>query len=279
MTQAQSTRPLRVSILIAIVAVSFSFMACIELDPPAEDHTPVAPDDGWKTLFNGRDLTGWTPKIKGHEIGVNYADTFRVEDGLLKVVYKDYEGDFDRRFGHLFYEHEYSSYVLELQYRFTGDQVPGGPGWALRNNGIMIHGQSLATMQKDQDFPVSIEVQLLGGDGEKERHTGNLCTPGTHVEMKGKLIKRHCIDSNSATFHGDQWVSIRIEVRGNESIKHIINGEVVLEYEKPQLDERDANAQSWIEKRGGDKMLGGGSISLQAESHPCEFRFIRLKQL
>lgn len=234
-------------------------------DPPAEN---------WIQLFNGKDLTGWTPKIRFHDAGENYADTFRVEDGLLKVGYQGYD-KFDETFGHLFYNDDFSHYRLRVEYRFVGDQCPGGPGWAIRNSGVMIHGEQPQTMGKDQDFPASIEVQLLGGNGVDPRTTANLCTPGTNVVMNDELVKRHCTSSTSKTYDGEQWVTVEIEARGNKSIKHIIDGEVVLEYSKPQLDPRDEHAKSLSEQMGG-LMLDGGSISLQSESHPVEFRKVEL---
>ena len=155
------------------------------------------------------------------------------------------------------------------------EQCEGGPGWALRNSGIMVHGEKPEDMAQDQDFPVSIEVQLLGGDGKNKRTTSNLCTPGTNVEMDGKLFKPHCTKSSSKTYHGPQWVTAEIEVRGNEVIKHLLDGEVVLQYTKPQLDDRDSHAKELAEK-AGTKMLGGGTISLQSESHPVHFRKVEL---
>ena len=158
-----------------------------------------------------------------------------------------------------------------------GDQTPGGPDWAFRNSGIMIHSQSPESMRKDQEFPVSIEVQLLGGNGKDERPTGNVCSPGTHIVMDGELITQHCNPSSSKTYHGDQWVSVEVEVHGNESIRHIINGETVLVYEKPQLDDRDPDAKRLIQN--GNRMLREGYIVLQAESHPVQFRNIELLPL
>ena len=231
----------------------------------------------WISLFNGKDLTGWTPKIAGYELGDNYGNTFRVEDGVLKVAYDRYE-KFDDKFGHLFYKDSFSHYRIRLEYRFVGEQTPGGPDWALRNSGIMVHCQPPQTMTKDQSFPVCIEVQLLGGDGTHERSTGNLCTPGTHIVMNDKLVTQHCIDSSSKTYHGDQWVTAEVEVHGNGLIRHIINGQVVLEYGEPQLDESDADAQRLL-KAGADKMVREGYISLQAESHPVEFRKIEILPL
>jgi len=239
----------------------------------AED---AACQDEWIPLFNGKNLDGWKVKITGYELGDNFGNTFRVEDGILKVAYDQYDR-FDGKFGHLFYEQPFSSYVLRLEYRFVGEQTPGGPGWAFRNSGIMVHGQSPESMRKDQDFPVSVEVQLLGGDGSHERSTANCCTPGTHIVMDKKLVKRHCNSSNSKTYHGDQWVSVEVEVRAGESIKHVVEGETVMEYTHPQLDETDPDARKLI--KDGDKILRGGSISLQAESHPLEFRKVELRKL
>ncbi len=239
----------------------------------ADDETK---SEKWVQLFNGKDLTGWKVKITGHELGDNFGDTFRVENGVLKVVYDGYE-KFDGRFGHIFHESEFSSYRLRVEYRFTGEQVPGGPGWAFRNSGIMAHGQTPESMGLKQKFPASIEVQLLGGPGKGTRHTGNLCTPGTNVVMRDKLIRRHCTNSRSKTYHGDQWVTAIVEVRGN-SVKHIINGETVLEYIDPQLDERDPDAKKLL-AAGKPKMLRRGTISLQSESHPIEFRKIEILEL
>lgn len=230
----------------------------------------------WLQLFNGKDLQGWKVKIRGYDLGENFGNTFRVEDGTLKVVYDQYD-QFNRRFGHIFYETPFSNYILRVEYRFVGKQVPGGPGWAFRNSGIMIHGQSPESMKKDQDFPVSIEVQLLGGHDKGKRPTANVCTPGTHIVIDGKLIKRHCNSSSSRTYRGDQWVTVEVEVHGNKLIKHIIDGKTVMEYTQPQLDENDPLARPLI--KNGETMLYGGSISLQSESHPVEFRKVELKKL
>jgi len=230
----------------------------------------------WKKLFNGRDLTDWKIKIAGHELNDNYKNTFRVKNGNLIVSYDDYD-QFKNEFGHIFFREKFSQYILRAEYRFVGDQVPGGPEWAYRNNGIMIHCQNPESMSIDQEFPVSIEVQLLGGNGEDERRTGNVCTPGTHIMMDGQLITNHCISSNSKTYHGDQWITVEVEVHGNTVIKHRINGEVVLEYNNPQLDEEDPDSKKLI--KDGHKMLSEGYIALQAESHPIEFRKIEILNL
>ncbi len=239
----------------------------------------AAAEQEWIQLFNGRDLDDWVIKIKSYDLGDNHGDTFRVEDGLLKVSYDQYEGRFRGRFGHIFYKEPFSHYVLRVEYRIVGEQYPeGAPGWALRNSGVMIHGQAPETMEKNQDFPVSAEVQLLGGDGTNERPTANLCTPGTNVVLDGKLHLDHCKNSASKTYHGEQWVTVEVEVHGNGIIRHKIDGETVIEYSQTQLDDRDKYAKKMLDG-GADKMLSGGTISFQSESHPIEFRKIELRKL
>jgi hypothetical protein len=277
MTKRQhSTKHLYLIMVYSHIALAILCCAMITTLSSCAVKQDSASKSNWITLFNGKNLEGWKVKITGHELNDNYGNTFRVENGILKVSYDQYD-KFDGKFGHLFFEEKFSHYALRLQYRFVGDQTPGGPGWAFRNSGIMLHCQSPESMTKDQDFPVSIEAQLLGGNGKDERSTGNLCTPGTHIVMDGQLVTTHCISSDSETYHGDQWVTMEVEVHGDSVIRHSINGQVVLEYERPQLDENDADARKLIVN--GEKLLGEGYISLQAESHPVEFRKVEIHPL
>lgn len=218
----------------------------------------------WVSLFNGSDLDGWTPKVTGYELGENPGAIFRVEDGVLRVSYDAFE-TFEKQFGHLFFDQPYSHYRFRMEYRFVGEQSPGGPGWAYRNSGIMIHGQTAESMGLDQEFPTSIEVQLLGADPGGTRSTGNLCTPGTKFILDGEVIDAHCVNSTSESYPGDQWVQVEILVLGSEEIVHTINGQEVMRYQQPQLD--------------NGVLLESGSISLQAESHGCEFRNIEIMPL
>ncbi len=231
----------------------------------------------WQPLFNGKDLTGWTAKIRGHELGDDPYRTFRVEDGLLTVSYENYDA-FDNRFGHLFYERPFESYELHVEYRFIGDQVTGGAGWAFRNSGVMFHSQDPKSMGLDQDFPISIEAQLLGGNGTATRTTLNLCTPGTHVTMDGKLFEQHCVNSSSETYHGDGWVTVELIVRGHGKIEHVIEGRTVLEYSQPIVGGGMVNGHDPAGKQDGTR-LTGGYISLQSESHPIQFRQVLIREL
>jgi hypothetical protein len=231
----------------------------------------------WIQLFNGKDLNDWAVKIKGYPLNENYGNTFQVKNGNLTVNYDQYKA-YEEKYGHIFYKKKFSAYLLELEYRFVGQQVAGGPGWALRNSGAMLHGQAPETMGLNQDFPISLEMQLLGGDGQHERHTANLCTPGTNVVMNGKLFTPHCVDSNSKTYHGEQWVRAGALVLGDSIIHHIVEGDTVITYHKPQMGGGNANnLQPGVMKEGA--LLREGSISLQSESHPVEFRKVALFDL
>ena len=234
-------------------------------------------EEEWTKLFNGQDLDGWDVKINGYDLNDNFGDTFRVEEGVLKVSYDQYES-FESRFGHLFYRRNFSHYRLRVEYRFVGDQVVGGPAWGFRNSGIMVHSQSAQSMKKNQDFPISIEVQLLGGTDAPGRTNLNFCTPGTHMEIDGRLFTDHCLSSSSKALQGDRWVTVEVEVLGDASIQLFHEGVMVLSCRRPQIGGGVVHNYEESVKVDG-KMLREGFISLQAESHPIEFREIELLNL
>jgi hypothetical protein len=238
----------------------------------------VTADARWVELFNGQNLDGWIPKIRGEEAGQDAARTFRVKDGRIVVAYDDYE-KFADRFGHLFFEKPYANYRLQLEYRFVGGQAPGAPEWAFKNSGVMLHSQAPFTMPAAQDFPISIEVQFLGGRGDgKARPTANMCSPGTHIVYQGVFTDTHCIPSAAGTFHGEEWVQIEVRVEEDRVVEHRVNGEQVMVYgglttgggvvsgHRPELKPEGAP-------------LKQGYIALQSEGHPIEFRNIRLLDL
>lgn len=260
--------PPRATLLATVIVLASATAARGQAAPDLKD---------WIQLFDGKDLAGWDVKITGRDLNDNWGTTFRVEDGLLKVRYDQYDA-FDGRFGHLFYRQPFSHYALVVEYRFVGDQAPGGPDWAVRNSGIMVHAQSARSMGRDQDFPISIEVQLLGGADSAERPTANLCTPGTHVVMDGALFTTHCVNSRSRTYHGDQWVRVEVLVLGDSLIRHVVDGETVLEYAKPQIGGGTVSGFDPAVKQDG-KPLTEGYIALQSESHPIDFRKVELLNL
>ncbi len=236
-----------------------------------------AADDGWKPLFNGKDLSGWTIKIAKRPLGENHADTFRVEDGILKVHYDKY-GKFDMQFGHLYTNQAYSNYILRLEYLITGKALDDAPHWGKLNSGVMVHSQSPLSVRLDQGFPVSMEVQFLAEKATAGTQTGNAVSPGTNLEIGGRLVTDHIIDSKSKLYPLDQWVKVEVEVHGNREIIHRIDGAEVLRYQRPQLDPTDEDARRLL-AAGAPLQLSFGHIALQAESQPIWFRNIEIKQL
>ena len=236
-------------------------------------------DEDWIELFNGQDLDDWTVKIRGYPTGENYANTFRVEDGLMTVSYDEYEGDYNDRFGHIFYKEPFSHYRVLVEYRFVGEQAPGAPEWATRNSGVMLHSQDPHTMPDGQDFPISIEAQFLGGlsDG-KPRPTANICSPGTHIEYQGKFEETHCINSASPTLDGDQWVTVEVLVLGSDKVVHYVNGDAVMEYANLTFGGGVVSGHKPEMKPDGEP-LTSGYISLQSESFPIQFRRVAVLNL
>ncbi|MCJ7468497.1 MAG: DUF1080 domain-containing protein [Maribacter sp.] len=233
----------------------------------------------WVPLFNGKDLDDWTVKVHHYDVGDNYADTFRVEDGIVKVRYDKYDGQFNDRFAHLYYNKPYSYYHLVVEYRFVGDLYPGAPVYTLKNSGVMFHSQDPKTMPKEQNWPISVELQLLAGIKEGEpRPTGNMCSPGTDVVYEGKIDPRHCINSSSKTYFGDQWVRAEAIVLGDSLITHIVNGDTVLQYSKPQIGGGVVEGFDPLQKKDG-QLLKEGFIALQSEGQPVDFRLVEIKNL
>jgi enterochelin esterase family protein len=266
--------------LLALGTLFAFLLTAAHAQTPAPAVNPDADKEDWIVLFNGKDLKGWTPKIAKHEVGDNYGNTFRVENGMLEVRYdKDKYKAFDGQFGHLFYKDPFSYYRLVVEYRFVGQQAPGGPAWALRNSGAMLHSPDPRTMPRDQTFPISIEGQLLGGNSDgKTRSTANMCSPGTEIVYQGTLYKDHCLNSTSPTFDGEQWVRAEFVVHGSGTITNYVNGQKVLEFEMPQFGGGVVDNYDATTKPDG-KLMDSGYISLQSESHPIDFRKVELLNL
>ena len=251
----------------SFLLLSLVLMSCFT-DPKEEKE--------WQYLFNGNDLSDWGIKIKNHEFGENYNNTFKVDGNVLKVSYEEYQS-FEEKFGHIFYmKKKYKNYHLSLEYKFSGNHLQGAPAWSVKNSGIMLHCQDPKTMLLDQDFPVSAEVQLLGGLGEGNRTTANICSPGSDVDINGKLAKAHCNSSNSKTFHSDDWVKVEVIVRSNQLIKHIVENDTVLTYSNIRVGGNKV-PKNYLKNIGSP--LKDGYISLQSEGHPVEFREIKIKEL
>ncbi len=247
---------------------------------------PAEAEGHWRSIFNGRDLSGWTPKVNHRPAGENWKNTFVVKDGVLRVSYAEY-GHFTDEYAHLVFNRKLKAYRLRLEYRFVGEPTPGAQGWAERNSGVMIHGQAAGDMGIDQPYPVSVEAQILGGKPGQTRPTGNVCTPGTTVTIGGKPMAEHCRNSTSKTYQDGEWVRFEVEVHGDCLVRQYVNGEQVMEYADLRLapaeyagfkmDTATVAGQALLAR--GAAPLGEGYVSLQGESTPIEFRKIELMEL
>jgi hypothetical protein len=197
---------------------------------------------------------------------------------LLTVSYDGYD-EFRDRFGHLFYEMPFSHYRLRVEYRFVGEQAASAPSWARRNSGVMVHSQAPDTMTVTQDFPISLEVQFLGGLGDgTPRPTGNVCSPGTRIVYAGQPDATHCIAAAAPTIDGDAWVTADVLVQGRERVVHSIDGKPVIEYGDVSYGGGNVNGHDPAMKPDGAP-LAAGYIALQSESHPIQFRRVELLNL
>lgn len=252
-------------------ALLFLLYACTA----SKKTTPTNSTGTWVTLFNGKNLDGWTPKIAGYKLGENWGNTFRVEDGLLRVRYNEYDS-FKNRFGALYHNKKFANYRLRVEYRFVGDTVKGAPSWGFRDGGIQYHCQPPATLPLDQPFPVCLEYNLHGGNGNGDRPTGEICANGMFVKIGGKRNTSFCtLPAVQRTFHGEEWVTAEIEVR-NGAITHFVNGEKVLEFNNPRYDSAHALGKAFF--TSNKEVVRDGFISLQSNSHPMDFRSIAIME-
>lgn len=257
--------------LVAVAAIALAANAC-----------QSAPQGGekWRPIFDGKTLDGWTPKIRGFPLGENYRDTFSVKDGAIVVSYDKYD-QFGERFGHLFYNTPFKAYRLRLEYRFATEHPADTPTWAIANSGVMIYGQDPKTMAIDDSFPVSVEAQILGQAPGQDRFNSNMCSPGTNVVMNGQLEKTHCINSTNPAGPNGVWYQFEVEVSPSGVVTQKVNGQTTITYSDAQLDPEGkmANSKPLVEAAGGKLKLDGGTISLQSEGNPIEFRKIEILEL
>lgn len=269
---------MRTRTLSAFLGILISIQACDDSKMETEAVQMSMPDSEWVNLFNGHDLKGWIPKIHHHEVGDNYANTFRAEDGVIEVNYDEYEA-FEERYGHLFYKEPFSNFHLKWEYRFTDQWLEDAPIYTFRNSGVMFHSQAPETILKEQDWPISVEYQMLAEENEGElRPTGNMCSPGTDVVFEGEIDDRHCINSTSSTYRWDEWVSAELIVYGDSIVHHLVNGDTVLTYSQPQIGGGVANRFDPTIKVDG-QLLKSGYIGLQSEGQGVLFREIKIKEL
>ena len=255
-------------LLVVVLYLSFAFTTEVT-------YTEKIDAGEWVSLFNGKDLKDWQIKIAGFKLGENFGNTFRVENGILNVRYDQYDS-FNNTFGALHYSKKFKDYRLKVEYRFVGELTKGAPSWGFRDSGVQYHGQAPSTIGLTQRFPVCLEYNLLGGNGKDERPGGQLCANGIYVTLNGDRNKSYCTDATiKRTFHGDQWVTLEIDVH-NGIIRHFVNGEEILQYKNPRFDPNHEIAKTFI--KDGNDQVKDGYISLQSNSHPIDFRKIEIME-
>lgn len=240
-------------------------------------------DTVWTKLWTGNNLGDWDIKFAGSALGTNLNNTFRAADGNLEVNYSGWTS-FSNQFGHAGYKlRQFSFYVLRAEFQHWGTRPTGAPGWAHQNNGLMIHSQSAASMGPNQDFPVSLETQLLGsGNTESDNNsTLNLCTPGTAFYTQatgGTRNDSHCYSASTNTRVGPEtWAWATLVVYGDSIIKHYngpsVTGTPTLTYYRP-VRATNSGAGGVTINVVNNERLTQGYILIQAETHPYRFRTI-----
>ena len=259
-----------------IPAIFLCMLLCLSCKQAKKEAATVEPQkENWIQLFNGENLDGWTVKITGYPVGENFGNTFRVENGLLRTSYEAYDDSFNSRFGHLYTNKEYSHYKLRVEYRFTDKHINNAPGWTYLNGGAMLHAQAPESMHIDQDFPVSVEAQMLGSDEKVSRSTGNVCSPGTDIFIDSTMYPDHCASSTSPAYDSKEWISMEMVVLGDSIVHHIVEGDTVITYTHLTADGKGINPETSIVPGA----LKSGRIALQSEGHPMEFRKVELLDL
>jgi hypothetical protein len=220
--------------LIIVSVAATAALSCATLSPQRT-----------KSLFNGKDLTGWHVDIPKMDDDPNMKSAFIVRDGLLVSL--------GTPRGHLITDAVYQNYRLEAQYRF-----PGKPG----NCGILIHASTPRALYKM--FPKSIEVQM------NHQHAGDFWCIVEDIsvpdmvqrrgpkekwgvtEGKGRRILNLTDDSENPP---GQWNTMVIECLGDE-VMVWVNGDLV--------------------NHGYDCTASKGQIAIQAEGSEVEFRKLQL---
>ncbi|MEE2924075.1 MAG: DUF1080 domain-containing protein [bacterium] len=225
----------------------------------------AVPTSAWQQLFNGKNLNGWNFHFSGYDYNENPFNTLKVADGLLKVDYSGYKG-WNGEFGHFARDEVYSHFLFAVEYRFVGEQTLGAPGWAFRNNGIMFHSESMSGMKKNQDFPVSVEAQLLQrGTEDQPTSVINLCNGASKTTAQEKP---NCSKEEAAVViaHKNAWVRAEVLVLGDSLAKFMLNGDTLGVFTNFKYAETG-------------KPIKEGRIALQAESHNTQFRKIEIVNL
>jgi hypothetical protein len=198
-----------------------------------------------KSLFNGKDLTGWHADVPEMDKNAAVKSPFIVRNGLLVSL--------GTPGGHLITDSLYQNYRLEVQYRFAGK-----PG----NCGVLVHASTPRALYSM--FPKSIEVQMMhenAGDfwcieeditvPDMEKRRGPKEQWGVNGDKKRRII--NLTDGSEKPL--GEWNTIIIECVA-DAVKVWVNGDLV-----------NYGTKSTAQK---------GQIALQAEGSEVEFKKVVL---
>ena len=198
-----------------------------------------------RSLFNGRDLSGWYADVPDLDKDSTLKSPFIVRDSLLVSL--------GTPGGHLISDSTFKNYRLEVEYRFAG--VPG-------NCGVLVHASTPRALY--QMFPKSIEVQMMhenAGDfwcivedisvPDMEKRRGPKNEWGITEGKQRRILN---LTDSSENVVGD-WNTMIIECVGRD-IKVWVNGDLV--------------------NHGSNATADHGQIALQAEGSEVEFRKVLL---
>lgn len=200
-------------------------------------------------LFNGADLHGWHADIPDADGNPDIAASFSVRDGLL-ISHGSPQG-------HLLTDDFYSNYELIVEYRWPGE---GG------NCGVLVHA-SIPRMLYGM-FPQSIECQMHAGNA------GDFWCIGENIAVENMAERRN---GDPATWTGEEGANRHIRNLTDDSEKPLG------EWNTMKIVCRDKNIDIWVNDdhvmSGFDCTATSGSVAIQAEGTPCEFRRIDLTPL
>ena len=205
---------------------------------------------GVKSLFNGRDLTGWKPDVPAKDTDPNVRDSFIVRDGMLVSLGKPE--------GHLVTERTYRNYRLEVEYRF-----PGTPG----NCGVLVHASRPRALYRM--FPQSIEVQMMSGDA------GDFWCIEENIEVPNMEARR-------PRKEGQAWGGKEGDAR---RILNLTDGseKPLGEWNTMVIEARGRGLRVWVNgdlvDEGTNATADRGKIALQAEGTEVEFRRVAIGAL
>jgi len=237
--------------------------------------------DGWVNLFNGKDLTGWTPLIHLSKVGVNTDSTFRpdLENNGIRVSYDKLTGSFGGdqcKCGLLYYNKPLTNYRIRVTYRFFDPTVSNAPSWGKNNSGLMIFGIDPTKVTGDPIYPPIIEIQILGtpsGGGSTNanecemRQFVNPTVTATHTGTCGNNKDSKAPGSGKTAPAAGVWTTLEADVH--------ITGDTKV-YQWPDT----TNAVLIMSKpMYGTQAVTSGYLAIQSEGQPIVFKDILLKEL